>query len=113
VTSSPGGALSGAALFADVAHLQTASLLTQNFSFYGQDTWKLTPRLTAMYGLRWDINPPLKGKNSKPQSIAYRERLQVAWYCCLRFESVFVKQPERESVWQQSLSRRQSVGFRF
>jgi hypothetical protein len=35
VTGSPGGALSGAALFADVAHLRTATLLTQNFSLYG------------------------------------------------------------------------------
>ena len=70
VTSDSGGALSGAAVFADVAALQTATLLTQNFSFYGQDTWKLTPRLTLTYGLRWDINPALKGKNSANQPFA-------------------------------------------
>ena len=28
-----------------------------------QDTWKITPRFTLTYGLRWDIDPPLKGKN--------------------------------------------------
>ena len=63
VTSSPGGALSGAAAFADVDTLETTALLARNFSFYGQDTWRLTPRLTVTYGLRWDINPALKGKN--------------------------------------------------
>jgi len=67
VTSSPGGALSGTALFADVAALQTVALLTQNFSFYGQDTWKPTQRFTLTYGLRWDINLPLKGKNLENQ----------------------------------------------
>src|SRR4029077_17901166 len=42
---------------------QSDALLSRNFSFYGQDTWKITPRFTVTYGLRWDINPPLKGKN--------------------------------------------------
>jgi hypothetical protein len=67
VTSSPGGALSGTALFADVAALKNAALLTRNLSFYGQDMWKVSPQLTVTYGLRWDINLPLKGKNSQNQ----------------------------------------------
>jgi Carboxypeptidase regulatory-like domain/TonB dependent receptor len=64
VTAAPGGALSGTALFAQPAAFQANALLSQNFSFYGQDTWKITPRLTLTYGLRWDINPALRGKSS-------------------------------------------------
>jgi len=63
LSTSPGGALSGTALDASSIAIQSNALLAQNFSFYGQDTWKIAPRLTITYGLRWDINPPLKGKN--------------------------------------------------
>ena len=72
MSANPGGALSGTApgatsttaqLAAPFAY-QGSALLAQNFSFYGQDTRKVTPRLTLTYGLRWDINPALKGKNS-------------------------------------------------
>src|SRR5687767_15601310 len=48
---------------AQSSSFQMNSLLSQNFSVFGQDTWKITPRLTITHGLRWDVNPPLKGKN--------------------------------------------------
>jgi hypothetical protein len=57
------GAVSGIALLAQSSSFQTNALLSQNFSAFGQDTWKISPRLTVTYGLRWDINPALKGKD--------------------------------------------------
>src|SRR6185369_5995003 len=63
VGSAPGGALSGTALLAQSSSFQTNALLSQNFSLFGQDTWKISPRFTVTYGLRWDVNPALRGKN--------------------------------------------------
>src|SRR5262249_25958630 len=44
VNNSSGGALSGTAFLAATIALQTVSLVTHNFSLYGQDTWKATRR---------------------------------------------------------------------
>jgi hypothetical protein len=62
-TETAGYALSASGVFSDVEAEQSTALLAHNYSFYGQDTWKIMPRLTVTYGLRWDINPALKGKN--------------------------------------------------
>ena len=57
----------------------------QNFSAYGQDTWRASRRLTAVYGVRWDINPAPTEKNGNypwdgvsPILVA-RDRDSVFW----------------------------------
>ena len=64
VNANPGGALSGTVSFAQPTAYQGSALLSQNLSLYGQDTWKISPRLALTYGLRWDVNPSLKGKDA-------------------------------------------------
>jgi Carboxypeptidase regulatory-like domain/TonB dependent receptor len=67
MSAAPGGALSGMAGTAATFTTQGDALISKNFSLYAQDTWKIKPRLTLTYGLRWDVNPPLKGKNGANQ----------------------------------------------
>jgi carboxypeptidase family protein len=62
--ANPGGINSSIPASANTQAQQSVALLSRNVSFYGQDTWKITPRLTLTYGLRWDVNPALKGKNA-------------------------------------------------
>jgi hypothetical protein len=43
---------------------------TDNFSLYAQDAWKISPRLTLTYGLRWDLALYPKEKSGEyPQGV--------------------------------------------
>jgi outer membrane receptor protein involved in Fe transport len=47
-------------VYASVDTTDTSELrpIFNNLSFFAQDSWQLTPRLTLNYGLRWDYDPP-------------------------------------------------------
>ncbi|MBV9626073.1 MAG: TonB-dependent receptor, partial [Acidobacteria bacterium] len=59
-------ALTGIANEVDVWGLDSVTLGLHNLSLYGQDNWKLTPRFTLTYGLRWEFVPPPHAKGNVP-----------------------------------------------
>ena len=54
--------------FSGGEHIGPAAINRSNFAAYVQDTWKMTPRLTLNYGLRWDLYTPISERARRTSS---------------------------------------------
>jgi Carboxypeptidase regulatory-like domain len=45
--------------FSNGPHIGPAAISRNDFNAYAQDTWKVTPRFTLDYGLRWELYGPI------------------------------------------------------
>jgi len=71
----PGGLpayICGLANVANIQHNTPQHYRFNLYSFFAQDTWKTTDKLTLTYGLRWEINPPVEWTNNYPSFSIYQ-----------------------------------------
>ncbi|MGA2435432.1 MAG: Plug domain-containing protein [Bryobacteraceae bacterium] len=60
----PGYASMPAADQVAIQQSDAMTLVYPNVSLYALDSWRVTPKLTLDYGLRWEVNPPPHGTHS-------------------------------------------------
>jgi hypothetical protein len=54
--------------FSNGDHIGPAAISRNNFSFYLEDTWKVTSRFTLDYGVRWDLYTPITERAHRTSS---------------------------------------------
>jgi hypothetical protein len=67
VSASYESLLAGKVDYVAVSGNDPITVRMHNYSLFAQDTWKVSPRLTLTYGVRWEINtPPASVTSGKP-----------------------------------------------
>ena len=57
-------------------HIGPAAVGRNDVNIYVQDTWKVTPRLTLNYGLRWELYGPITERAHRTSSFIYPNGVQ-------------------------------------
>jgi hypothetical protein len=63
--------------FSGGQHIAPAAISRNNFNAYAQVTWKVTPRLTLAYGLRWEFYTPITERAHRTGGIMMENGTQV------------------------------------
>ena len=82
-------------------HMGPAAINRENFSFYLQDTWKVTSRFTLDYGIRWDLYTPITERAHRTSSFLTINGVQ---------EFVINPQPGYQTDWNAWEPRVQAAG---
>ncbi len=57
--------------FSGGAHIGPAAISRNNFNVWAQDTWKVTPRFTLDYGVRWELYTPITERARRTGGFPY------------------------------------------
>jgi hypothetical protein len=72
------GYICGQATLSNLQHNFVQHFLFRQYSFFAQDTWRITRRLTVTYGVRWEISPALEWTSNNPGFSLQRSTFNLA-----------------------------------
>ena len=83
-------------------HIGPAAINRNNFSFFVQDTWKITAAFTLDYGLRWDLYTPISERAHRTSTVPHRERhAAVCHQSTARLQNELERlEPRLQTSWQ-------------
>ena len=60
-------------LFAQGERMGDSAVRREAYNFYMQDNWKISPRLAVNYGLRYEVNSPIKEGRMRTSGVAFED----------------------------------------